>query len=625
MRLFQIQRNLKKLKENSTLPYLRKYAVSNLTDKHYNIRMKNNYDYRLYSIILVNEKDLRFTFHAIPTFRDNKSRPNKYNSKSNTYYTLQVQFLGVDEVVNIDNLIDNKLSKDDVKNIIKKCDVQFYSDDTSFYYQGFWEDLAKNHLSIYPFSGVKGKGVWRDIHSNSGGLANPEIRVTKHLEQLLLDFDSILLNQIDSFLKKEEIEMTNNSSKFMESFSEKELEFINSNEDKLRPVVNRLMGVKKSDVIFDFLNEKLSENKSILNQVHDLVYDNYEKYKNVFSELEAFNKANNITVNSSKEIKKLSELSLSDSAKSFLLKTFYIKGKEEVEKSRYDDSIQNKTHRGTYNLNEAMQLDGLGEVLFSLIISGYKLANHNKGHGGDLQGVTKKGEETKDLIEVKTTRSLLSGFKKLLDPSIDFKDCIKNTLERMSSININPLYSNLLNNRSFKIFIKDKEVSFTPYIKKTNTVDTYTKFIDMFKSVSPNNSTACNKFFIEYFKTIRDTTIIGKDVLNADRFDEALIKRILEKNNCSDIYTANIKNIIKSIRDFLNIIMLSVYIINEQSNKYNRHLLICKKSTSNVEFEIISFKDTEDLINYYLGSSCHIKIEPDYSKNSKGYRISPNF
>lgn len=611
MKLFQVQRRIKSLKEDSTLPYLRKYAVSNLTDKHYNIRMKHNYDYKLYSIILINEKDLRFTFHAIPTFRNRKSRPNTYNSKSNTYYTLQVQFLKINEVVDIDNILDNKLSKDDVKNIIKKCDVQFYSDDISFYYQGFWEDLAKNHLSIYPFKGVSGKGIWRDIHGSSGGLVNSEIRVTKHLEQLLIDFDNIVLDQIDNFLKKEEIKVTSNSKKFMESFSDEEIKFINDNESKLRPLINKVMNKKEFNSEFKFLDKKLENDESVKRQVQDLVYDNYERYKNVIEELSSFNKDKKLTVNSKRQVIRLSELPLSDSVKSFLLKTFYIKGRESIENSKYDDPV----------LTEAMQLDGLGETLFSLIMSGYKLANHNKGHGGDLQ----KSDNEMDLIEIKTARSLLSGFKKLLDPSIDFKNCIEQTLKHMSSSSIDPFYSELLESNKFKTFFKDTETIFTPYIKKLNTIDTYTKFIDKFKEKYPNSSSVCNKFFIEYFKTIRDNTIKSDDVLNEDRFDDNLIKTILEKNNCQDIYTANIKDIIKSIRDFLNIIMLSVYIINEHSNSYDRHLLICKKSRNDVEFEIIDFENTKDLLDYYLSDKCHIKIEPDYSKNSKGYRISPNF
>lgn len=611
MKLFQVQRNLKSLKEDSTLPYLRKYAVSNLTDKHYNIRMKHNYDYKLYSIILVNEKDLRFTFHAIPTFRNRKSKPNTYNSKSNTYYTLQVQFLKVNEVISIDNLLDNKLSKDDVKNIIKKCDVQFYSDDISFYYQGFWEDLDKSQLSIYPFKGVKGKGIWRDIHSSSGGLANSEIRVTKHLEQLLIDFDNILLDQIDNFLKKEEIKMTINSKKFMESFSEEEIKFINDNENKLRPLISKMMNKKESNSEFKFLDKKLENDNSIKRQVQDLVYENYEKYKNVIEELSSFNKDKKLTLNSKRQVIKLSDLPLSDSAKSFLLKTFYIKGKENIENSKYDDP----------SLTEAMQLDGLGETLFSLIISDYKLADHSKRHGANLQ----KSDNEMDLIEIKTTRSLLSGFKKLLDPSIDFKNCIEQTLKRMNSYGIDPFYNELLENRKFKTFFKDTETVFTPYIRKINTINTYTKFIELFKEKYSDNSVVCNKFFIEYLKTIRDNTIKSEDVLNEDRFDDKLIKTILEKNNCQDIYTSEIKNIIKSIRTFLNIIMLSVYIINEHSNGYDRHLLICKKSRDDVEFEIIDFENTKNLLDYYLSDKCHIKIEPDYSKNSKGYRISPNF
>jgi hypothetical protein len=81
-----------------------------------------------------------------------------------------------------------------LKKVIHSCDVKFYSDDPSFDWQGCWEGLAKHDLSIYKFTGEKGKGIWDEKHAASGGLQNQEIHLTKHLSQVV--------NEIDSYIKQ---------------------------------------------------------------------------------------------------------------------------------------------------------------------------------------------------------------------------------------------------------------------------------------------------------------------------------------------------------------------------------------------------------------------------------------
>ncbi len=73
-----------------------------------------------------------------------------------------------------------------MKEMFQKCDIQVHSDDPSFYWQGFWEDLAKNDLAVYPFKGKKGSGSWSNRHYVSGGLKDAEIRITKHLYDLMI-------------------------------------------------------------------------------------------------------------------------------------------------------------------------------------------------------------------------------------------------------------------------------------------------------------------------------------------------------------------------------------------------------------------------------------------------------
>ena len=86
-----------------------------------------------------------------------------------------------------------------IATMIQTCPIQLYSDDPSFYYQGVYEDLAKVGGSAKPFVGTPGDGVWHAKHAASGGLANPDVRLTKHLQQGLDTLPS-LVNQITSSL-----------------------------------------------------------------------------------------------------------------------------------------------------------------------------------------------------------------------------------------------------------------------------------------------------------------------------------------------------------------------------------------------------------------------------------------
>lgn len=81
-----------------------------------------------------------------------------------------------------------------LRNIVHKCDVRFYSDDPSFLWQGVWEGLSNNDMSIFKFTGTKGDGVWDDRHMETGGLTNREVHLTKHLTQIV--------SQINEFVPK---------------------------------------------------------------------------------------------------------------------------------------------------------------------------------------------------------------------------------------------------------------------------------------------------------------------------------------------------------------------------------------------------------------------------------------
>ena len=79
-----------------------------------------------------------------------------------------------------------------LKFIFHNCDVKFYSDDPSWYFQGGFEDGAKAGISIYKFPGEPGDGTWHNRHVQSGGLYNSNIHLTKHMAQIVEQIDAFI-------------------------------------------------------------------------------------------------------------------------------------------------------------------------------------------------------------------------------------------------------------------------------------------------------------------------------------------------------------------------------------------------------------------------------------------------
>ena len=71
----------------------------------------------------------------------------------------------------------------------RECPLQIWSSDPSFYYQGMWEDLARIGGAAYRFPGPEGYDIWHNKHKKAGGLRNSDVRITKHLAQIINDFN----------------------------------------------------------------------------------------------------------------------------------------------------------------------------------------------------------------------------------------------------------------------------------------------------------------------------------------------------------------------------------------------------------------------------------------------------
>lgn len=188
------------------IDYLSQTAVSDLTKKWYDLRMsEGEIDIRLNSANYNTRNNyLELIFFAKSTYGNTSFiAATDLPEAPNGWYTLAMRFYGVKPILGKAKELQ-ALGYQEIENRLKKaihgCDVKFYSDDPSFFYQGMWEDLDHEKMAIYKFTGPKGKGIWRGIHQAAGGLSNPNIRITKHFAQIISEVDTYI-PQISQNLK----------------------------------------------------------------------------------------------------------------------------------------------------------------------------------------------------------------------------------------------------------------------------------------------------------------------------------------------------------------------------------------------------------------------------------------
>lgn len=176
----------------STIDSLIGSSVSGLTQHHLDQRYQNDFNIDLGQASYNRREDyLELIFFANSTYGDTGfiASTNLPQGK-NGQYTLCLRFYQVGQFLKDEKNMSYSQLEKALLECIHRCDVKFYSDDPSFYWQGCWEGLDKNNLSIYKFTGEKGDGIWHAKHAASGGLGNPEIHLTKHLAQIVTEIDS---------------------------------------------------------------------------------------------------------------------------------------------------------------------------------------------------------------------------------------------------------------------------------------------------------------------------------------------------------------------------------------------------------------------------------------------------
>ena len=179
--------------------------VSGITQKALAKRLNSgNSDIELESATInIKKKFIELIFYVASTSGDSAFiAATNLKQPKNGYYTVAVRFYDTDKYItgNYQSLPVGTQSQL-LQQVFNFCDVRFYSDDPSYYYQGIWEDNEKENLAIYKFPGEAGSGVWHARHAQSGGTSDVNSRLTKHIAQVVQELDSM----IPEIIKKQKV------------------------------------------------------------------------------------------------------------------------------------------------------------------------------------------------------------------------------------------------------------------------------------------------------------------------------------------------------------------------------------------------------------------------------------
>lgn len=186
--------------QETTFSSLAQTAVSGITKKHQLIRdeQKLNRPYFIRKVEVSPSKDIfQLQIIVMPTFKIGQPVENGKVPTKKDRYTIIIQFLGFSQLFDITKLIQLRPRTmariGPLTQMMEMCDCKLYSDDPSFYYQGVWEDLDKVGMAVVPFIGPQGKDIWHNRHKLSGGLADPNVHVTKHIAQISLNYKNLAI------------------------------------------------------------------------------------------------------------------------------------------------------------------------------------------------------------------------------------------------------------------------------------------------------------------------------------------------------------------------------------------------------------------------------------------------
>lgn len=177
----------------ATIDSLATSAVSGLTQKHLDKRYQNDFNIDLAQAAYYKKQDfLEMIFFANSTYgATGFIAATDLPQGKNGQYTLCIRFYKVGQYLKDEAKMGYSQLEQALKQCVHNCDAKFYSDDPSWFYQGGWEACDKAGMSIYKFTGPKGKGVWAERHKASGGLSG-DAYLSKHLAQVVYEIDSYI-------------------------------------------------------------------------------------------------------------------------------------------------------------------------------------------------------------------------------------------------------------------------------------------------------------------------------------------------------------------------------------------------------------------------------------------------
>lgn len=574
----------KNIKENK-LDYFSYAGTSTITNKHYKDRLEQTCEYSLYSILLVDKKHLRLTFHAFPTVLGHTSRVNTYDNKSKTYYTIQIQFLDIDKVFDLKKILT--ISSKDIEKIADNCEVQFYSNDESFYWQGFWEDLASTNSAIYPFNGTHGKGAWRQIHKDSGGLTDSKKRITKHIKQLIDDFDLILENQIKRYLKNHIIKSVKSSNKLQEKYTDYQKAQLDSFEPQIKKILSNpefklksKFTIPKIEKTLDEIYGESTEVDTIKSTIKNIILNNYKIYGDVFNKIEKI-EINNIAPEdiSQTKVYRLSETVKDRNVLDFLNKIYSIKP------------------------NKKGHVDvGRGEILFAAILKDFKFSDY-----GDL--INSSGE----LLEIKPVNGKFRGSKNF-DYNIrnlNFAEFFGSELAKDTKIS-DDAKANLAN------YLQD----FRP-LSLTVCKETYNNFIETI-DLFPNEAENLKNFFRSFVRELL-YTLLADDAIKDHTIDYGV--KHLTDDTFKDADTLR-----QTLYKILVAVNYTVYVTNEFEKKKLKYIIFCKDLDNDIQYIALNvnlqadalvaeFFKQEDNIFEKLGIEFKLSLNK-YSRGTTSFKMN---
>lgn len=171
----QVETIVKNAFREVSTEYLRNFCVSDITKKSLDRLKTANAPVDLYSA----EYDRRRKTLELTFFVQSASGSEEYIASEdvpqapNGWYVVIFKFYKV----KVDEWNESAL-----RSVLLNNDVQVYSDDPSFYWQGSWASLQSLKAALFKFTGDEGDGTWARRHSSG---IRDNAYITKHIAYVI--------------------------------------------------------------------------------------------------------------------------------------------------------------------------------------------------------------------------------------------------------------------------------------------------------------------------------------------------------------------------------------------------------------------------------------------------------